>query len=73
MWPTITGPAGNVVEQLVYSANANDVIATFVGGRALMLKGEVKTLDISTAKAIVHGAAVDLLAKASLTIPIRMP
>jgi 5-methylthioadenosine/S-adenosylhomocysteine deaminase len=73
MWPTFTGPAGNVVEQLVYSANANDVIATFVGGRALMLKGEVKTLDISTAKAIVHGAAVDLLAKASLTIPIRMP
>jgi cytosine/adenosine deaminase-related metal-dependent hydrolase len=73
MWPTFPGPSGNVVEQLVYSANANDVLATFVDGQPLMLAREVMTLDDSTAEAIVHEAAVDLLTKAGLNVQTRMP
>jgi 5-methylthioadenosine/S-adenosylhomocysteine deaminase len=73
MWPTLAGRDGNIVEQLVYSANANDVVSTIVDGKPIMLDREVLTLDISTAEAIVHEAALDLLSKAGLTIEPQMP
>ena len=45
MWPIWPEPASNIYEQIVYSANAGDVLTTIVDGKVLMLDREVFTLD----------------------------
>jgi 5-methylthioadenosine/S-adenosylhomocysteine deaminase len=66
MWPIIPEPRSNVIEQLVYSANASDVLTTIVDGKVLMRDRQVLTLDESQAEGMVHEAALDLVRLAGL-------
>ncbi|MBI4790730.1 MAG: amidohydrolase [Chloroflexi bacterium] len=60
MWPILAGPASNVIEQLVYSASAGDVLTTIVDGKILMRDRQVLTLDEVAIEPLVHDAAHDL-------------
>ena len=64
LWPLLTGAEGNVVAQLVYAANAADVVTTIVDGRILMLDRQVRTLDEHAARDVVAAAARDLVERA---------
>jgi 5-methylthioadenosine/S-adenosylhomocysteine deaminase len=66
MWPLIPEPRSNVIEQLVYSANASDVLTTIVDGKILMRDRQVITLDESQAEGMAHEAALDLMRLAGL-------
>jgi len=66
MWPIIPEPRSNVIEQLVYSANASDVLTTIVDGKVLMQDRQVMTLDEPQAEQMVHEAAQDLMRLAGL-------
>jgi 5-methylthioadenosine/S-adenosylhomocysteine deaminase len=66
MWPIIPEPRSNVIEQLVYSASASDVLTTIVDGKVLMRDRQVVTLDESKAERMVHEAALDLMRLAGL-------
>ena len=66
MWPVIPEPRSNVIEQLVYSARASDVLTTIVEGKVLMRDRQVLTLDESQAEQMVHDAALDLMRLAGL-------
>ena len=66
MWPVIPEPRSNVIEQLVYSASASDVLTTIVDGKVLMRDRQVLTLDESQAEQMVHDAALDLMRLAGL-------
>jgi cytosine/adenosine deaminase-related metal-dependent hydrolase len=57
----------NVIEQLVYSANAADVTHTIVAGRVLMAEREVLTLDATETRRAVGEATRELLARAGLS------
>jgi 5-methylthioadenosine/S-adenosylhomocysteine deaminase len=67
MWPIIPEPESNVYEQIVYSANAGDVVTTIVDGKVLMLEREFFTLDKDEAEVMVHEAVLDLLSKAGIS------
>jgi 5-methylthioadenosine/S-adenosylhomocysteine deaminase len=66
MWPVLPEPASNVIEQLVYSASAGDVLTTIVDGKVLMQDQRVFTLDESEVEQIVLEAAQDLIQKSGL-------
>jgi 5-methylthioadenosine/S-adenosylhomocysteine deaminase len=66
MWPILPEPHSNVLEQLVYSANAGDVLTTIVDGRILMHNRKVLTLDEGPVEQIVNQAAQDLVQSAGL-------
>ena len=66
MWPVLPEPISNVVEQLVYSASAGDVLTTIVDGEVLMRDRNVLTLDESEAEQTVLEAALDLIQKSGL-------
>jgi 5-methylthioadenosine/S-adenosylhomocysteine deaminase len=62
--PLLPEPNTNVIEQVVYSASAGDVMTTIVEGEVLMHKREVLTLDWAEAEQLVNDAAQDLIARA---------
>ena len=66
MWPILPEPRSNVLEQLVYSANAGDVLTTIVDGKILMQDRIVLTLDEAPVEQIVNQAAQDLVQSAGL-------
>jgi 5-methylthioadenosine/S-adenosylhomocysteine deaminase len=66
LWPVFTGPGGNIVEQLVYSASGADVRHTVVDGRVLMEDGAVLTIDAGEVEEVVHREAADVLRKAGV-------
>ncbi|WP_432974336.1 amidohydrolase [Dactylosporangium sp. CA-233914] len=61
LWPVLTGPGGNVVEQVVFAASAADVRHTVVDGVPLMVNGRVLTIELDEAQEAVRRAASDLL------------
>lgn len=66
MWPVLPEPGSNIVEQIVYSGSAGDVLTTIVDGRVLMLDRDVLTLEESEVEQIVLEAALDLIQKSGL-------
>jgi 5-methylthioadenosine/S-adenosylhomocysteine deaminase len=66
MWPALHGQDSNLVEQLVYSANANDVLTTIVDGKVLMEDRQVVTLDPVEIEDTVRRAAEDLIEKGGI-------
>jgi 5-methylthioadenosine/S-adenosylhomocysteine deaminase len=66
MWPALHGQDSNLVEQLVYSANANDVLTTIVDGKVLMEDRQVITLDPVEIEDTVRRAAEDLIEKGGI-------
>jgi 5-methylthioadenosine/S-adenosylhomocysteine deaminase len=66
MWPVLPEPASNIIEQLVYSASAGDVLTTIVDGAVLMQDRNVLTLEESQVEQIVLEASLDLIQKAGL-------
>jgi 5-methylthioadenosine/S-adenosylhomocysteine deaminase len=68
MWPVLPEPKSNVIEQLVYSANAGDVLTTIVDGQVLMRDREVLTLDVEITENLVSEAAQDLIQLAGIQL-----
>ncbi len=66
LWPLIRGKYSNLIEHLVYSANAADVTYTIVAGQVLMAKRRVLTLDVAEARRAVQDATSQLLKRAGL-------
>lgn len=66
LWPLLEGKRNNILEQLVYSANAGDVSHTIVDGKVLMADRVLKTLDMNEVREQVNTATHTLLAKAGL-------
>lgn len=62
--PLLPEPNTNVIEQLVYSASAGDVITTIVEGQILMQDRKLLTLEWDQARAVVLEKAQDLIARA---------
>ncbi|MCB2202629.1 amidohydrolase [bacterium] len=62
--PILPEPHTNVIEQIVYSASAADVMTTIVEGQILMHERQVLTLDWHEAEPLVREMALDLLARA---------
>ncbi len=73
MWPVLSEPHSNVVEQLVYSASAGDVLTTVVEGKVLMRDRQVFTLDAGVVEPQVKDAARDLAERAGLVVPSKKP
>jgi 5-methylthioadenosine/S-adenosylhomocysteine deaminase len=67
LWPIFEGKQNNLVENLVYSANAGDISHTIVDGQVLMSDRILKTLDLSEVLKEVDGAAEKLLAISGLS------
>lgn len=59
--PLLPEPNTNVIEQLVYSASAADVMTTIVEGQILMFERKLITLDWEAAKEVVLEQAQDLI------------
>ena len=66
LWPVLRGAQGNVIEHLVYSANAADVRTTIVDGQVLMEDKQVRTLDPEEVFATSQEAALSLVKRAGL-------
>jgi len=66
LWPVLPEPMSNIVEQLVYSASAGDVLTTIVDGKVLMRDRSVLTLDEGAAEQLVQDAALDLVRRSGL-------
>jgi 5-methylthioadenosine/S-adenosylhomocysteine deaminase len=66
MWPILPEPRSNVIEQLVYSAGAADVLTTIVDGKILMQDRNVLTIDEAPVEQIVNQASQDLMRAAGL-------
>ena len=60
MWPIYYEKPSNIVEQLVYSARAADVVTTVVDGKVLMDNRKVRTIDIEEAFSRVQECAASL-------------
>lgn len=56
-------PTYNIISNLVYAANADDVDTVIVEGRVLMLRGRVLTLDIDRIRADVVRIAAQIAAE----------
>lgn len=63
MWPIYYENPSNIVEQLVYSARASDVVTTIVDGKILMHDRHVQTIDEKEAFQIVHKRAPELYSR----------
>jgi 5-methylthioadenosine/S-adenosylhomocysteine deaminase len=66
LWPLFVGRYENIVEQLVYSANAADVTHTIVDGKVLMSDREILTLDHVETRKAVEEVSRELLSKAGM-------
>jgi 5-methylthioadenosine/S-adenosylhomocysteine deaminase len=66
MWPILPEPGSNIIEQIVYSASAADVLTTIVDGVVLMHDREVQTLDDTEVEQIVKDASMDLILRSGL-------
>ncbi len=66
LYPLFPEPNTNIIEQLVYSASAADVITTIVEGKVLMHQRQVLTLDEENVEQTVLEAAQDLVARANI-------
>lgn len=66
MWPVLPEPTSNIIEQLVYSASAGDVLTTIVDGTVLMKDRIVYTLEEAEVESIVQEASLDLIKKSGL-------
>ena len=66
LWPFHRSEAdfGNLVENLVYSARAGDVVGTIVDGKVLMANGDLRTLDLDEVRSVVEEQGGDLLKRA---------
>ncbi len=67
MWPVLPEPTSNIIEQLVYSASAGDVLTTIVDGVVLMKDRIVYSLEQAEVESIVQEASLDLIKKSGLT------
>lgn len=63
LWPVYYENPSNIIEQLVYSARASDVITTVVDGHVLMDDRRLRTVDLEAAFAMVQKCATDLYAR----------
>lgn len=63
LWPVYYENPSNIIEQLVYSARASDVITTVVDGHVLMDDRWLRTVDLEAAFAMVQKCATDLYAR----------
>jgi 5-methylthioadenosine/S-adenosylhomocysteine deaminase len=63
MWPIYYENPSNIVEQIVYSARASDVITTIVDGKVLMDNYVIRTLDEKGAFEFIQKRAMDLYAR----------
>ena len=70
LWPIYYENPSNIVEQLVYSARASDVITTVCNGRVLMDNGVLRTIDEEEVFAFVQERAASLYAR---SFPGRFP
>jgi len=66
LYPLLPEPNTNVIEQLVYSASAADVMTTIVEGKILMHERNVMTLDWEAAEANVLSQAQDLIKRSDI-------
>jgi 5-methylthioadenosine/S-adenosylhomocysteine deaminase len=66
LWPVLEGRRNNLIEQLVYSANAADVTHTIVAGQVLMEERRLKTLDLDEVSHAVREATHQLLVNAGI-------
>jgi len=66
LWPfhQSTSGFGNLVENLVYSARASDVVGTVVDGQVLMSDSILRTLDLAEVRRNVEEQGADLLRRA---------
>lgn len=62
--PLFPEPHTNVIEQIVYSASAADVLTTIVEGKVLMQNRQLLTLNWDEARSIVLEKAQDLIKRA---------
>lgn len=60
LWPVYYENPSNLVEQLVYSARASDVVTTVCDGRVLMDGGVVRTVDEAAVFRLVQSCATGL-------------
>ena len=67
MWPVLPEPGSNLIEQLVYSASAADVLTTVVDGKVVMRNRVVLTLEEAEVEQTVLQAALHLMDKSGLT------
>ena len=63
LWPIYYEKPSNIIEQLVYSARASDVITTVVDGRVLMDDRKLRTVDLEAVFAMVQECATNLYAR----------
>ncbi|HID86713.1 MAG TPA: amidohydrolase [Anaerolineae bacterium] len=73
LWPLFDDELLNVVEHLVYSANAADVTHTIVDGQVLMADRRVLTLDEAAVYREVQTAARELVARAAVRALSTVP
>lgn len=75
LWPLFLNSPSNLVEHVVYSANASDVYTTIVDGRTLMEERKVLTLSEREIFPLVQEAAYRLYRKAKIKKPMggRLP
>ena len=66
LYPLLPEPNTNVIEQLVYSASAADVMTTIVEGKVLMHERKVRTLDWEAAEELVIESAQDLIRRSEI-------
>ncbi|MCL5075700.1 MAG: amidohydrolase [Chloroflexi bacterium] len=66
LWPLLLDRPSNIVEHLVYSANAGDVDTTIVDGQVLMESRQVMTLNEEEVFATVQAATARLIRRAGL-------
>ena len=66
LYPLLPEPNTNVIEQLVYSASAADVMTTIVEGKILMHERQVRTLDWDAAEDLVNESAQDLIKRSEI-------
>lgn len=63
MWPIYYENPSNIVEQIVYSARASDVITNIVDGKVLMDNYSMRTLDEAGSFEFIQKRAMDLYAR----------
>lgn len=66
LYPLLPEPNTNVIEQLVYSASAADVMTTIVEGKILMHERQIRTLDWEAAEDLVNESAQDLINRSDI-------
>ena len=65
-WPLVGGKYENIEEQIVYSANAGDVVYTIVAGKILMAERKTLTLNAEDILPVVQEANEAFLHRAGL-------